>query len=181
MNLAGLEQTLWNWASVAATASQGSGVTVYWDNPAAPRPPSPSVRLKIIAGPTMIGLDELQPSSTAPDDFTIVGPRQMTLSVTTYGPAARQLASDLQTSLSDPANVATLDAGGLSSMTTSPLRDLSQLMETQFEQRYQFDLELLTTEQYAVAPGSIQEADATGAITGSQGETITASITVTNP
>jgi len=168
VNLAAAKQAIWNWASVAATASQ-SGTTTYWDNPDAPRPPVPAVRLKLIGGPQMQGLDAVQPSTTSADAFNIVGPRTLTLSVTCYGDAAEQLASDLQTSLSDPNTAVTLDGANLASLTTSAIRDVSTVLDTKTEQRYQFDVEISATEVLAVAPGSIQ--DVTGSGTVNAGDT----------
>lgn len=165
MNLAAAKQAIWNWASVAATTSQ-AGTTTYWDNPDAPRPPMPAVRLKLIGGPQMQGLDEVQPSTASADAFNIVGPRTLTLSVTCYGDQAEQLASDLQTSLSDPNTAVTLDGANLASLTTSEIRDVSTVLDTRTEQRYQFDVEISATEVLAVAPGAIQEAKGTGAVSG---------------
>lgn len=171
MNFAAIQTAIYAWASARATATQ-AGTTVYWDNPNAPRPPNPSVRLKLIGGPFQVGLDELRDGGNS-TDFLIVGPRTITLSVNAYGDQARQLISDLLTSLSDPLTQATLDTGGVSSLKASAVRDLSQLLDTKFEQRFQIDIDLLAMESTVVQPGDVQHMTGTGTLTGSQGETIT--------
>lgn len=161
MNIAGLTAALVSWAAAAASTA-----TVFYGEPNGPRPPSPSVRLKIIAGPTLIGLDEVTSVPDNPNDFNLQGPRELTLSVMATGATAHQLASDLITSLSDPNVQDSLWASNLTSLSTSPIRDVSALVETKWEERFQFDVELMATEQTTIQPGVIESVAGSGTATG---------------
>lgn len=171
MNLSTIKGALYGWAA----ATVAGGTVVYWNEPDAPRPPAPSVRLRLIGLPSLVGQDELRDVTGDANAFRILGPRSLTLSVTAYGDTAAQAASDLASSLSGPDAMATLHGGGLSSLSVSPLRDVSELMETKWEQRVNFDVELLATEDLTVTPGVIEHVEASGQIkseTGATAETV---------
>ncbi len=166
MNFTTIKAALYSWAATVV----GGGVTVYWGEPNGPRPANPSVRLKLIAGPTMVGLDELRDVAGDDDAFKVVGTRVLTLSVTAYGDAALQLVSDLQTSISNPEATAGLSAANLAASDTSAPRDLTALLETKYEQRYQFDVTVLATEELTTEPGVIETVVGTSSIGGVDGD-----------
>lgn len=145
--------------------------TIYWGEPNAPRPANPSVRLKLIGGPGMLGQDELRDVDGDPDAFLVTGPRELTLSVTTYGDTALQMISDLQTMLGMYEHVeTTLSVANVSVLETTAPRDLSTALDTEQEQRAQFDVMLLATEEVSSEPGVIEDVEAESSIGGNQGQ-----------
>lgn len=163
MLIADYKSAIYVWAN-AVLNGDGQGVTVFWGEPNGPRAPNPSVRLKLITGPAMIGMDELRQDDEDPPNFSIVGPRTMTLSITAYGDLAAQMISDLQTSVSDPSKVATMDAAGVGVLSFGPPRDLTELLETKFEQRHQVDANLIVMEEVTSKPGTIESVEVGGSI-----------------
>jgi hypothetical protein len=167
VNLGTITDALVAWATAGAPSA-----TVYYGEPNGPRPSPPAVRLKLIGGPTTNGLDAIVDVTGDPNDFNIIGERELTLSVTCIGPTALQMASDLQTSLSDPAPQQALSDAGLTSLHSSDLRDVSAMVDTKWEQRCQFDVELMSTEIKVTTPGVIESISGTGTVTGSTSGTI---------
>jgi hypothetical protein len=158
VNVQALQTALVGWAS----GVMGGGVTVYYGEPNGPRPLPPAVRLKLVGGPDLLGQDMVRSVIGDPNNFNIEGPREFMLSVTAIGDTALQMASDLQTSFYDPATQIVLDTGNLSMLSTSGLRDVSELIDTKWEQRRQFDVTMLTQELVAIQPGVIESTEAAG-------------------
>lgn len=166
MLLSAFKDALYNWAAPVV----GGGVQVYWGEPNGPRPPNPSVRFKLIMGPSTIGMDELRDVDGNPNDFTIVGSRSMMLSINAYGDQSQQIISDLQTSIYDQNKIQSLDVAGVGILSFSSVRDLSQLLETKIEQRYQVDANLLVTEAVTTQPGVIEHVEVNSTISHPGGE-----------
>lgn len=154
MNFSDINRAIFAWVKSAVSGIPGT--VVFWEDPSAPRPNAPSVKLSYLTGPTMIGLDELRPTSADPNAFEILGSRQMILSVNAYGNGtdALQILSDLQTSISDPSAMAGLAAVKVSVLRTSPPRDINVATNTRVESRTQIDITLLATELKAL-PGVV--------------------------
>ncbi len=156
MNIETIQAAVFSWANAALNADPAAPTTtVYWDEPEAPKPAAPALRLNLIAGPTMFGLDELRSVAGDADAFEIVGPRSFMLSVTAFGSTAFQLIADLQTSISDPTQMQVLEAANVAVLSTSSPRDVTVPLETKFETRAQIDVTLLATEDKVVTPGVI--------------------------
>ncbi len=169
MNLTTIQDAIYSWANGFLNSPDPRAV-VFWGESNGPRPDNPSVRLKLIAGPGMLGLDELRPVPNDPDLFRVVGPRRLMLSISAYGDAALQIISDLQTSLSNPEFTAALGLANVSTLETSSPRDLSTALDTKFEQRYQMDVTLLATEDASSEPGVIESVEGTSSFGGVDGE-----------
>lgn len=102
------------------------------------RPMRPYVSMKLLLGPVAIGQDEERQDE---DDFVMIsGFRELTLSVNYFGENPFRGLGEVQTRLRFPSTRETLYASGLVFVSDSGLRDLSQLLETQTEQRAQMDL-----------------------------------------
>lgn len=151
MDYAAIKAAIYAWVSSAVGA-----VPVVWDEPEAPRPPLPSIRLSFTVAPSRIGVDELRPDESSADAFRIVGPRPFELGVTAYGNNAFQLISQIETSVSNPYAMALLQAANVSVLSNSPNRDVSANLKTKSETRAQMDFSMLTMENTLIQPGSIE-------------------------
>lgn len=152
MNLEAIENAIFDWV----TSVVPEDVTIFWDEPEAPRPDDPSIGLSLISGPGSIGLDELLPVAGNPDAFRIKGPRTFLLSVDAYGKTAFQMLSDIVTSMSDDNAMWVLQKESVTVLKTSTPRDLSRRMETKYEKRAQMDFDLLATEDKIIIPGYVR-------------------------
>lgn len=169
MNFGNIKAAIYQWVA----AVHGAPVTVVWDEPEAPRPHDPSVRLSFISPPSRIGIDELRPGDLE-DQFRIVGPREMLLAVTAYGDDSDALIMALETSVSDPSKMAILYAEGVTILENTKARDVTVAVETKFEKRTQMDFTLLTMEDLPIEVGEITEVEITSDI-GGRDDSISAS------
>jgi hypothetical protein len=160
MDITAIKASIYSWAHAALP-----GITVYWDIPGAPRPPSPSIKLTLL-GPGKLGEDEIRNVAGNDVNFEIYGPRTLTVSINAYGPESQQLMSNLQSSLSNPDMLSFLSAGKLSVTSEGTIKDLSALVDTHIERRMQMDIGLLTTESIVVLPGLIEEVHIASSIGG---------------
>lgn len=164
MQFEAIHQAIFDW--VKSAVSETPGVTIYWDEPDAPRPPMPAVRISFLTGPTMVGQDSLSPVANNPNQFKITGRRTMLLSVNAYGDEAMQLLSDLQTSISNPLDMEILSAVRVSVLNTSAPRDINTALETKIESRGQMDITLLATEEKIVGLSYIESTEVLGHVSG---------------
>ena len=124
-------------------AKKVSGIQTIWFNQRAPRPLPPYVGLNIISGPRKVGDDNLRQDS--PGVFFAAGMRYFTLSVNVYGDNANEIASNLTDSLELPSIQELLRKSDIAIVTTSDVRILDQLLETDVEGRAQFDFQFATS------------------------------------
>lgn len=170
--------TYWTTAENAlqAWASARSGAPAIWANQNGTRPPLPYVTLQITAGPGRIGQDEiaLTVDATAPAGQDLVmthrGPRTITLSVNVYadpvttGASAPARAGALADTLSLESVRDALRAAGLMVSTVGPVRDLTQLVDTAYESRAQFDVQLYARSEVSERTTFIETVDFTSEI-----------------
>jgi len=137
MNISTIKTALFNWAN-----SNSSGMTVVWSDQAAPRPTRPYVLLKLSGAYHVAGNDELRPNQTTAI-YDVVGHRRMILKVQVGGDSIQQKAHDLNFSLGKPSVLSTLRASGISISSPGDMINLTEYLETKFEERFAFDVELL--------------------------------------
>jgi hypothetical protein len=178
MDMTAVKKAIYDWVVLAL--STPTPPPIYWGDQNAPRPDNPSVRLKFIAGPNMVGLDEIRDVEGDPDLFAIVGPRTFLLSVTGQGDTAINLVSQLQTSVSDPSKVAKLGEDGVSILSIGTSRDVTQLMETKYETRHQVDVNLLVTEYVETELGVIEDLELGSTLETPAGDEIDGGFTTTD-
>jgi hypothetical protein len=160
VNITAIKTAIYQWARAALP-----GITIYWDSPGAPRPPSPSIKLTLL-GPGKLGEDEIQNVEGSLTDFRITGPRTLTVSINSYGSESQQLMTNLQSSLSNPDMLSILSAALLSVTDEGTIKDLSALVDTHIERRMQMDVNLLTVESIIIQPGYIDEVHISSSIGG---------------
>lgn len=167
MDVEALKKGVFTWVTAVVAASQPDKPTaIVWNNPNAPRPPLPYFRLNLI-GPTRIGHDEIRDVGLhSGNDFQLTGPRTFNLRVDSYGHDTQQEITDVQTSMSDPNNQATLRSVGLAFSTETGIIDLTELVNSVFERRYQFEVTLLAHEDVTVRPGVIGNTEINSIVTG---------------
>jgi hypothetical protein len=124
-------------------AKKVSGIQTIWFNQRAPRPKPPYVGLNIIAGPRKVGDDNLRQDVSGV--FYIAGMRYFTLSVNVYGENANEIAQNLVDSLDMPSIQELLRNSDIAIVSTSEVRVLDQLLETDVEGRSQFDFQFASS------------------------------------
>lgn len=162
--------------ALQAWASSRSGLTAIWANQSGNRPALPYVTLQITAGPGPIGHDAVELSvdeDAEPGEDLVVthsGPRTLTLSVNVYatqvttGANALARAGALADTLSLESVRDELRKAGLTVSTVSAVRDLTQLVETAFESRAQFDIQLYARSEVSERTTFIETIDLTAEI-----------------
>jgi hypothetical protein len=139
MNISTIKTALWTWANT----NIGTGVTVVWADQASPRPVRPYATIKIASVNRVSGQDEQRFSGTN-GVLQIVGHRRLNVSMQIRGASIAQNAHNLQMSLSKPSVLATLRASSIAVSSEGNLTNLTEFLETSFEEIYNFDVEFLT-------------------------------------
>lgn len=146
------------------------GVQIIWRNQSKSLPPRPFVSLKLIDGPT--GTDR-DPSvfTNAVDESIVAGMQQEgTLSVQVFGntknhrPLAHQLCLDINSSLLSAEVRRGLHRGGVAIQGKGQIQNLTALEETEYEERYGFDLALGMVQNIVDESTTIQEVKITGTV-----------------
>ena len=133
MTLSSIKTTLYTWASGAADP-----VKVIWADQGEHRPPKPYASIDLGPPSKIGGADEIRPQNDG--TLRVVGIRQATVSVNTFGPNAFEIMTAFQSSLETPAVQETMRIGGVTFVDSSVIRDLSVPLESRFEQRAQMDI-----------------------------------------
>lgn len=161
MNYEDLQLAIYNWVTDVL------GIQVIWENQSEHRPERPYASLNLTVFPTKLGHDDAR---MVGDKFKVQGLREMTLSVNVYGAEAFEFLSDLQSSHEMPSIRQQLLRDCIVVVSTSEVRNLSELHEARFQTRGQMDVQLRTN--YVAEDtetGYIERVE----ITDSNGETVT--------
>jgi len=135
LNINELKDALYDWA-YAVTGQQ-----VIHDFEDGTKPDEyPFVSLNLI-GPEKTGFTDSEIAEDAGDlDFVQAGMRKFSVSVNAYDSSdAQTTANNLQKSLDNPVYIDQLRAEGIGVGVISGVRDLSQLLDTEYERRAQFE------------------------------------------
>jgi hypothetical protein len=147
-----IEEALYEWASQSlARLAPAILATVIFQNENGPRPDKPYVAIKI-QGPTKVG--SIDDERVVEGEFTQSGIRSVPITVAAYGEQAFDLITFLQTALEF--NVDLLLAHGFGVGPINPAVDLTQLLDTQFEKRVQFDFELFVPNNVSIGGGGME-------------------------
>jgi len=120
---------------------EGTEVTpdrVFWVEPNAPRPPRPCVGLDLITGPVQTAHDQRR--ETAPGIWKVSGQRRVTISVIAYGEDADTIIGRLHSGVELETVREVFRAYGMGLVRQEDVLDVSQLLDTKFEKRSQFDV-----------------------------------------
>lgn len=164
---------------------------VIWTRPNAPRPPQTYIGLEITTPLQKPGfsdsieyiIDEDDDTSTI---FNIGGHRNFTVSVNAYlvkNSSNRNVHDDMfdahdilekiRDATENPAAMESLNNAGLSVMDTADILDLTELLETGFESRYQMDLMMGIASNREEDLGAIESVKFQGTVDGVEEDEIT--------
>ncbi len=151
ISFATVRTNLYNWA----IANVPSGMPVIYYYPNAPRPTVDYVTL-YISSVVQIGRDYIQePTSSTSGITQQVGDREFTLQVQAYGNDPLTVLENLRTSLQKGSVLASLNAVGLVYVNWFPISDITDLIDSRFEQRGTMDLLFRLANVYTDTVGNI--------------------------
>lgn len=152
---ADLKTALYNWA----TSNVPSGMPVIYYYPNAPRPTVDYVTL-LISSVTQIGWDYVPQPTDSAGDVEQVGDREFILSVQGYGGDPITVLENLRTSLQKQTVLDTLRASGIVYFDWFPINDITDLVDSRFEQRATMDLHFRIAQEYFDVLGTIAQVEA---------------------
>lgn len=132
-----------------------------------PRPKPPFVTIKILSGPTPIGIDELRLKDGETDKFQLQGLRQYTVGLQAFGVEGYDLLDNLQTSLDDTYRTKQLyDDAEVAIVSRGVVTDITALLETGHEKRCALDIVFNTNKKFDTAIVPIEHVEFTGTMSG---------------
>jgi len=143
------ELAIWTWASTS------SGITAIWDKPGEPRPTLPYITLNVSPSRPIAKVDT---EYLQQDTYRYNFKKEITLTVNVIADNQHILiAEKLIDSLEIPVYRAILRQGGLAIWRASPAIDISELIDTDFENRAEFDVILSYNESSEQIPGEVDD------------------------
>lgn len=133
LNFETVKTNLYNWAT---SVSGGAPVIFYNEN--SPRPALPYVTL-YLQSLVQIG-DDYVPRPDGLGDLTIVGDREFTLQIQSYGGDPITLLENMRSSLQKETVLATLREDNIVFVQHNPINDITALLDTEFEPRASMDI-----------------------------------------
>jgi len=177
VDLAFIEDTIYSWISSRNIVDNQK---IFAEKPNIDRPIPPSITYDMLTLPAMIGSrDNISYSGTG-DEMTVSGDRELTVSIKSYGEPAAQNISNLRESIELFSVQQIFQASNMAVRIVNPPSDISELLETGIEQRFNMDVifgvtSIQTEDQGAVETVEIVDAevkDATGATVQTINDTI---------
>lgn len=156
-------------AAVYTWVQQATGATTIFADQARPRPATPYMVVKL-GGPTSVGHDEERslsdPGAPSYATMTYRGDRELSVSVQALGAGALDLARAAARALATETTRAQLATSGLCPRGVVPtVNELTGLLETDFQERAQFDATLAFAEDYTDSVPLIETVEAEGTLT----------------
>lgn len=150
-----IKTSLYNWA--LANVPAGMPVVFYFPN--APRPTVDYVSL-LISSVMQVGWDYVpQPTDTA-GDVEQVGDREFIVTANAYGGDVLTVLENLRTSLQKQTVLDTLRANGIVFVDWFPINDITDLIDSRFEQRATMDIRFRIAQEYTDVLGTIAQIEA---------------------
>lgn len=141
-----------------------TGLTVIEDLQGKPRPPLPYVTFRFLNTAIRVGgMDDLRANGSV---FSNHGLRTSTISINIFGTGANDRMSALQNCLDLPEVIEEFSAAGVSHTGEDGPRDLSELMETKYQERSQFDLAIMYGFEITSTTVPIEAVEITGEVDG---------------
>lgn len=156
--LAVVKDALYDWVK-KELQGQVDGTSIIWRDQSQPLPSRPCVAMKIVSGPHRVGFqDNLGIDENGKTGAG--GQRTLVVSMQVFGntqmqgtqPAA-QVAIDLNASLSKPSVLAQLRSKGVAIQNQGEVTNLTDVEETQYEERAEFSVMLGVAENVVDDPG----------------------------
>lgn len=140
MSLAALELAIRNWVKGKLPADWKA----VWANQNAPKLPLEMTLRRGNPYIRKVGRDVHGKVSTSTGARPVLGTRELMLELRGYGLGARQIAEDLRTLLDDETTADALIALAITVVDTGPVRDMTELYDSQFKEVAGFELTLRT-------------------------------------
>lgn len=121
-------------------AALPKSTTLIWADQDGDRVKRPYVTMKVINPGTLLGRPEASYDEDADKDF-VLSQRSLTLSVNAFGVESEQKILELQQALSTEKVSALMDARNISLIDEGTVADLSIVVDSGFETRFQLDIE----------------------------------------
>lgn len=134
ITFATLKTNLYTWA----VANIPAMTPVLYYNQDAPRPSKPYITL-FLRDFIQIGWDYV-PKPDALGDAEIIGNREFTLQIESYGTNSMQVLENLRSALQNPNVLDTLRANNIVFVNQFPINDTTILLDTQYEERATMDV-----------------------------------------
>jgi len=146
-----IRKALYDWAV------RNSTFQVVWLYEPGPKPEKPFVSLNLI-GPYKIGTNDNFGVPAGEVELKISGQRRFSVSVNVYGnDSTLQSASDLQTALGLPAEIDFFNVANIGIGEIRNVIDLTQLLDTKYEHRAQFDFDIYTASALLASCETIEQ------------------------
>lgn len=167
IEIAKIRNSLFEWADTVSAGVIPSE-QIFFREQSAPAPPRPSIGIKILSGPTRVSsfdsIIEACDSEGNPiqDEFLIAGQRTMLININTYGDVRgdTQVSFDsiirLHSSLVSPGALSILRESGLSVLKIESINNLTEIEESEYEDRYTFDFMIGVAENFKDNLGTIE-------------------------
>lgn len=152
INFYNLKVALYNWA--VANTPTGTPVIYYYAN--APRPTVDYVTL-FLQNFMQIGWDYTPAPSDNAGDVIMVGDREFTLQIQAYGTNSFGLLEGLRTSLQKQTVLDSLAVSGIVLVNWFPIQDITQLVDSRFEERGTLDILFRIAQQETDVLGTIAQ------------------------
>jgi hypothetical protein len=162
-----LKVNLYNWA----VANIPNGMPAVWYFPNAPRPTVDYVSL-LISSVVQIGWDYEPNPMDDPGTIEGVGDREFTLQVQAYGGDPLTVLENLRTSLQKQTVLDSLRVNGIVFANWFPINDITELVDSRFEQRAQMDILFRVAQEYLDTVGTIGQAEIEEVILNVDGSTV---------
>lgn len=162
-----LKTAMYDWA----VANVPSDMPVVYYYPNAPRPVVDYVSLQISAV-NQIGWDYVPRPSDDPGIVEQVGDREFTMSIQAYGGDVLTVLNNLRTSLQKDTVLDTLRANGVAFVNWFSINDITDLIDSRFEQRAAMDVLFRIADEYFDTLGTIGQLELEEEILNVDGSTI---------
>lgn len=162
-----LKTSLYNWA----VANVPSGMPVVYYFPNAPRPTVDYVSL-LISSVTQIGWDYVPEPEDDSGVVEQVGDREFVLTAQAYGGDVLTVIENLRTSLQKQTVLDTLRSSGIVFVNWFPINDITDLVDSRFEQRATMDIQFRIAQEYFDNLGAIDQAEVEEVILNVDGSTV---------
>ena len=152
---------IYNWVanSLAGVVKPGA---IIWRNQSQPLPPRPCVTMKIISGPSPTDRNPSSFSDPTSNAYTLGMQMEMMVSVQVFGStkvpnsSAHQITLDLNSSLFKQSILDNLKSAGVSIQSKGQVQNLTALEETEYEERFGFEISMGLVQNIVDEPGIIE-------------------------
>lgn len=144
-----LRQILFNWIKNEIS------IPVILANQKAARPPRPYAVLNVFTSSAEMGGMDQQRTNSAGLVVTS-GLRRLTASINVLGPNALDLVTKVRDSLDRPDIIELFELNGIAELDRGAVADLTELEETEYEERGQMDITIAYTSESSVNVGTIE-------------------------